>query len=154
MHLILVRHGEADPGFPDDERQLTESGRTEARRTGAELAARFTPTVLLVSPLVRTQQTADCIAEHLWVPRRENRDWLVHQSTPQRIISGLEDVCDEPCVVLVTHQPLLSRIQSWLLNGTDRADPSLPFMTPGSWFEVELPIVERGCGTAGAYRIV
>src|SRR5439155_1467624 len=39
MRLYMVRHAEAEPGDPDDLRQLTPEGRAQARALGKRLAA-------------------------------------------------------------------------------------------------------------------
>jgi phosphohistidine phosphatase len=61
--LFLVRHAHADPGEPDEQRSLSDRGRTEARTVAESLAATPAPPVLvLTSPLLRARQTAEEIA--------------------------------------------------------------------------------------------
>ncbi len=62
MRLFLVRHAEAAPGEPDDLRPLTPTGREQARKLGATLAAEH-PEAVLTSPLLRARETAAAIAE-------------------------------------------------------------------------------------------
>lgn len=67
--LYLVRHGLYDEDDPRDEnvgRGLTEAGRSQARMTGARLAALGIPfDTLWASPFTRARETAAIIAESL-----------------------------------------------------------------------------------------
>src|SRR5262249_53284999 len=60
--LILVRHAEAEPGSPDELRQLTRAGAAAARELGARLAGER-PDAVVSSPLVRAVATAAAIAD-------------------------------------------------------------------------------------------
>jgi serine/threonine-protein phosphatase PGAM5 len=64
--LYLIRHGLYDEDDPRDEavgKGLTEAGRTQARMTGARLAALGVPfDTLWTSPFTRARETADIIA--------------------------------------------------------------------------------------------
>jgi serine/threonine-protein phosphatase PGAM5 len=67
--LYLIRHGIYDEADPRDEavgQGLTEAGRTQARLTGARLAALGVPfDTLWTSPLTRARETAAIIAQSL-----------------------------------------------------------------------------------------
>jgi len=67
--LYLIRHGLYDEDDPRDEavgRGLTEAGRSQARMTGARLAALGVPfDTLWASPMTRARETAAIIAESL-----------------------------------------------------------------------------------------
>ncbi len=71
MILYIVRHAWAEPRddqqWPDDAlRPLTKKGRKRfAKLVRALGARRFSPQLVLTSPLVRCRQTADLIAENL-----------------------------------------------------------------------------------------
>ncbi len=62
MRVILVRHAEAEPGSPDEERTLTPEGREAARALADRLGAERIDGVL-TSPLLRARETAAPIAE-------------------------------------------------------------------------------------------
>jgi phosphohistidine phosphatase len=63
VRVYLCRHAEAAPGDPDDLRELTATGREQARALAARLAALPEPPVLVVtSPVLRARQTAKEIA--------------------------------------------------------------------------------------------
>ena len=59
MQLTLVRHGEASPALDgnDDKRPLSARGSSQAKRSAEYLKDRIKPDVLVVSPLLRAQQT-------------------------------------------------------------------------------------------------
>ena len=60
MDLLLWRHAEAVEGLPDSTRELTERGRRQARKVAEWLEQRRPKKLrVLVSPTVRTRQTAD-----------------------------------------------------------------------------------------------
>src|SRR5450756_2784577 len=62
MDLILWRHAEAEDGMPDSARELTKRGRKQAVQIGAWLKERLpADCAILVSPSMRTQQTADAL---------------------------------------------------------------------------------------------
>ncbi len=67
MDIVFVRHGQpawSVDGLSDPDPQLTELGRAQAERTAKRLASEPRDVVeLLVSPAVRSQQTAQPIAE-------------------------------------------------------------------------------------------
>ena len=68
--LWLLRHGEAEPheARPDDERELTERGRGQARGAGRALAALELPFQLaFTSPKVRARNTAELACAELGV---------------------------------------------------------------------------------------
>ena len=62
--LWLLRHGDAEAhgSKPDELRELTDTGRDEARWAGAALAKLGAPSVVLTSPRVRAMQTAELAA--------------------------------------------------------------------------------------------
>ncbi|OCX22381.1 phosphohistidine phosphatase SixA [Stutzerimonas xanthomarina] len=65
MKIWLLRHGEAEPrARTDAQRCLTEAGRNEVRRSAAHLVGRPLQ-MILASPYVRAQQTAELVREVL-----------------------------------------------------------------------------------------
>ena len=68
MKLYIVRHAIAvprgTPGIPDDDRALTEEGRTKMRVNALGLRAlNFLPELILSSPLPRARETAEILLE-------------------------------------------------------------------------------------------
>lgn len=118
--LHLLRHAHAGdpetwPG-PDDLRPLSKRGRRQAERLGAFLAEHdIRPDVIVSSPKVRAQQTADRVAEALGL-----RVELDHRLGSGYDLGQLEDIVlasggDAP--MLVGHDPDLSFALARLVGG-------------------------------------
>ncbi|AHY43257.1 phosphohistidine phosphatase SixA [Stutzerimonas decontaminans] len=127
MRLWLLRHGEAEPrARTDAERNLTEGGRRDVRRSATFLRGKPLQTVL-VSPFQRAQQTADEVCKALaFSGQRETVDWATPESDLAQALRGL-DLRSENDLLLVTHQPFVGNLAGWLING-HYADP-LPMAT-------------------------
>jgi phosphohistidine phosphatase len=66
MRIHLCRHAEAQPGEPDELRELTRAGRDGAKVLGERLASLDEPPrTVVTSPLTRARQTAEPVAERL-----------------------------------------------------------------------------------------
>src|SRR5271170_6281755 len=71
--LILVRHGESEGNrdrifTTSPSIGLTDAGREQARAAAERIAAKFKPRIIVSSPYVRAQQTAEIIAARLELP--------------------------------------------------------------------------------------
>jgi len=116
MELILWRHAEAEDGAAgqsDAERRLTARGRRQARAMADWLAARLPKdTRILVSPAVRTQQTARALGRSFVSAPRIG---------PQAEVEDLQATAGWPdaggTVLLVGHQPTLGQFAALLLSG-------------------------------------
>jgi phosphohistidine phosphatase len=113
MDLLLWRHAEAEDGEDDLKRRLTARGEKQAR-TMAGWIRDHQPKGLriIVSPAVRTQQTA----EALKLPYE-----TVRKIGPEACVSELIAASGWPdatgAVLIVGHQPSLGRMASLLLAG-------------------------------------
>ena len=113
MDLLLWRHAEAEDGEDDMKRRLTERGERQARRM-AEWLRENQPKDLriIVSPAIRTQQTA----EALKLPFETHR-----KIGPEACVSELIAACGwhdvQGSVLIVGHQPSLGHLASLLLAG-------------------------------------
>lgn len=120
MELILWRHAEAaeaGPGESDLGRKLTGKGEKQARRMAEWLHAHLPDSArILVSPALRTQQTARALAE---VGHRRLR--LVEEIAPGADADAVLAAADWPAArqatVIVGHQPTLGEVVSRLLAG-------------------------------------
>lgn len=112
MDLIIWRHAEAEDGAPDLERRLTAKGRKQAERVAQwllqRLPARF---VLVASPAVRAQQTA----EALGVPIKTDRT-IAPGASPAAIFKACGWPSYKAAAVVVGHQPDLGRAVAELLG--------------------------------------
>lgn len=126
MKLYVVRHGIAidrtDPmATNDDERWLTDEGKTKTRQVALGLAALGVQVdAILTSPLVRARQTAEIIAKVLQPPRE------IHISDNLEPGFSVEALCEEisrmkgaQSLMLVGHEPDLGDLISTLVWGDD-----------------------------------
>lgn len=115
MELLLWRHAEAEDGDDDMKRRLTERGQKQAK-VMARWIREHQPKDLriIVSPSVRTQQTA----EALKLPFETER-----KIGPDACISALIAASGWPqatgSVLIVGHQPSLGKMASLLLAGQE-----------------------------------
>jgi phosphohistidine phosphatase len=122
LELYLIRHGiaaERGPEYPDDsKRPLTSRGIAALRREAKglrELGIAFD--VIITSPLVRTRQTADIIAEGLGgkaavVPS----DALAPAGTPAAVIQEIQKHHKKARVALVGHEPNIGELAGRLIG--------------------------------------
>lgn len=111
MDLILWRHAEAEDGFPDEGRKLTEKGEKQAAKMAEWLKAHLPEGArILVSPTTRTRQTAAALT----------RDGvIVKEVGPGASVAALLGAAGWPdakgAAVVVGHQPALGRVAAYLL---------------------------------------
>jgi phosphohistidine phosphatase len=114
--LWLLRHGDAEPHGTraDAERRLTDRGVVQARAAGiaiARLQASFE--LVLYSPKVRAQQTAELAAE-AWGEEQRGRlhahEQLSSDFQADQALDALAGVNAEGRVLLVGHEPDLSQV--------------------------------------------
>jgi phosphohistidine phosphatase len=99
--LWLLRHGDAEDGSPDAERELTEKGREQSRLAGAALDALGVKLdACLASPKVRSAQTAELACEPLGVDPQLEPKLAGGPFDAEALASGLGDE-----VMLVGHDP-------------------------------------------------
>ncbi|MDD2885843.1 MAG: histidine phosphatase family protein [Dechloromonas sp.] len=113
MDLLLWRHAEAEDGEEDLRRRLTERGERQARVMGQWIRDHQPKDMrIIVSPAVRTQQTAAALKLPFETQRKLG---------PDACVSELIAACGWPdapgAVLIVGHQPSLGRLASLLLAG-------------------------------------
>lgn len=114
MELILWRHAEADDGIPDSSRALTAKGEKQAAKMAGFLHSRLPQdTRILVSPAVRTQQTARALSKNFITEPS-----IAPGASPQAILKAADWPRSEGCVLIVGHQPALGEAAALLLTGT------------------------------------
>jgi phosphohistidine phosphatase len=130
MRLSLLRHGIAvergSSGYENDsERPLTAKGERRMRRIAeGMLALGLAYDLILSSPYLRARQTADLVAQVLKTPEGvQLSDTLTPEGNPRQLIEALHtDDHEQQDILLVGHEPYLSRLISTLLTG----GPNLP----------------------------
>ena len=130
MNLLVIRHAIAEDkeafaasGRSDEQRPLTEAGRSKMRRAadGLRLVCPRVA-VLASSPLLRARETADIVAPIFRIARVEIVDalrperafeefmvWLRHRVPPN-------EANDQATVAVVGHEPHLSGLVTWLMT--------------------------------------
>lgn len=150
--LLIMRHGEAAPGFPDDQRILTPQGESEAAGMARWLAARRAkgelalPT-LYASPYVRAQQTAGIIADALGCPLN-TLDFITPEDDPTGVSDWLLNQPEGAHIMLVSHMPLVGNLTELLVDG--RFGQGLGFATAGV-AELEADVWAAGCAQLKRY---
>lgn len=117
MDLLLWRHAEAEEGEGEEDlkRRLTTRGERQARIMAAWIRAHQPKDMrIVVSPAIRTQQTA----EALKLPFETHR-----KIGPEACVSELIAASGWPqasgSVLIIGHQPSLGRLASLLLAGQE-----------------------------------
>ncbi len=141
--LLILRHGEAGPGRPDAERELTGRGHDEVHRTAAWLAGRddLATLRLLASPYRRAQQTAAIVGEALGVSV-ETLPIITPDDAPEAVADWLLGQTQGRPLMLVSHMPLVGTLTGLLVEG--RADRGVGFAT-AALAELEAEVWASGC---------
>ena len=157
--ITILRHGEAEPlSDSDANRELTDNG-LQGSRSAANTLADFLSVdqhldVIFHSPFKRTKQTAFALLQdfshtgnRLDVPCLPS-DLLLENATPKLLTNWLDQL-DMNHIVLVSHQPLVSRLVAWLVDGisADSQDYNEYFFYPASMMVIETDLIARGCGS-------
>ena len=142
-HVLLCRHAHADPGTDDRARALSAVGQAQAHRAGEWLAQHLkTPIKLLCSPSVRTQQSADVLAEKLTISERIDVE-SIYEGSVATLLQVLESNIGD--VMLVGHNPGFEALLAFLCTGQSG---NFRGMSPGSIAWVSLPEGDLSPGSA------
>jgi phosphohistidine phosphatase len=130
MNLYFMRHGiaadrtDADATSKDQERMLTPKGIKRMQKAAkgiVTLSLSFDR--ILTSPMERARQTAKIVAQSLQLEDRvEEIPQLNPDQSVQDLLSALLPYSSEKQILLVGHEPLLSRTISFLLAGKSGAE--------------------------------
>ncbi|MDD4929247.1 MAG: phosphohistidine phosphatase SixA [Gallionella sp.] len=112
MELILWRHAEAEEGLADHSRELTEKGRKQARTMAAFLRQHLpSDTRILVSPAIRTQQTAAALSDNFaTVPG------IAPGASVHAVLQAVRWPNAGGAVLVVGHQPTLGAVAAQILG--------------------------------------
>ncbi len=147
MQLWILRHAKARHALPDEfdqDRALSDYGRNDARRLNQWLrqSGHVVPGKILVSPALRTRQTAESVLDGLngSPPIHEERLW---EAGDKDLVSIIKDHGEgEKALMLIGHNPGLEWLVRWLTG--QRLTLGLQ---PGCLVIVNLDSpVEAGCG--------
>src|SRR5205814_5516639 len=116
MDLILWRHAEAQlarEGQDDLERPLTSKGERQAQRMAEWLNQRIAhSTRILVSPALRTQQTAHALGKSFKTVAA-----LAPDASPEAVLKAARWPDASEPVLVVGHQPTLGQVAALVLTG-------------------------------------
>src|SRR5262245_9209939 len=123
MELFILRHGIADErseSAKDRDRALTPEGREKTRAAASALRKlEVCFDVVLSSPFVRAWQTAEIIVEELECEEVLRKcEALSAGADLKRVFEELKEISNSSSVLLVGHEPDLSRMISVLLAGS------------------------------------
>jgi phosphohistidine phosphatase len=129
VNLYILRHGVAvEPGTPgyenDSVRPLIPKGERRLHRAAAAIKKlELTFDLVLSSPFVRARQTTEIIAGELKLKKRlKFSAELIPGGNPQALIQALNEFKPAPeNVLLVGHEPYLSRLIGLLMSGSANA---------------------------------
>ena len=122
LELYLVRHGiaaERGPDYPDDsKRPLTNKGMTALKREAKALnALGIGFDLIITSPLTRTRQTAEILAEHLeGKPTVIHSDALAPAGTPTAVMQEIARHARKARIALVGHEPNIGELAARLIG--------------------------------------
>jgi phosphohistidine phosphatase len=123
MQVYILRHGIAEdikPGGSDADRALTNEGRKKLREV-LRLAekADVVPSLIITSPLIRAVQTAEAVIEVLGYANDLLRtEALLPSSEPEDVWQEIRTQQGVMQLMIVGHEPLLSRLIAFLLNSS------------------------------------
>lgn len=149
MQLLIVRHGEAEMAAASDEvRNLTPRGRDVTAALAQALRKKnFMPTQIWASPLVRAQQTAAILKQQLsFAPAISECTAAVPEGDVRRCVDLLqrERTGADEIIMLVSHQPFVTQLISWLRDGSKQIAADVPSLTTSAAILLQLPDVHAG----------
>jgi phosphohistidine phosphatase len=127
MNLFLLRHGKAEPPSPkwrpDSKRPLTREGEERMGEIARGIQAlELSFDLILTSPYVRALRTAEIQAEVYGAKKLFETSNLVSEADPKNIVDEInENFASVEQVVLVGHEPFMTRIISTLISGQGAA---------------------------------
>ncbi len=121
MDLLLWRHAEAEDGFPDLKRKLTQRGEKQAQQM-AEWIRKHAPKNqrIVASPALRCQQTAQALGLPFETDKHLGTD-----SNAANLLSAInwpdggKENSGKTAVLVVGHQPTLGQTAALLLSGAE-----------------------------------
>jgi phosphohistidine phosphatase len=144
MHLLLLRHADAVQSAPtDDARPLSDKGRAQAKRVGAFCSAQeICPDIILTSPFLRAEATAQIVGEELKSPVTPAA-FLGAGMLPHVAFEELRAYRKFETVMIVGHEPDLSLLVAAAIGLSDNANLRV---RKAALVGIELESVRPGAG--------
>jgi phosphohistidine phosphatase len=125
MLLYIMRHGLAEEPTPkgdDAARKLTPKGADKIRKAAAGMRATgLAFNMILTSPAARAAETAEIVANELGGPKPKEVPELSTGASPASALEALSKLRLPESVVVVGHEPTLSRLASLMLTGSSES---------------------------------
>jgi phosphohistidine phosphatase len=121
--LLILRHAKterAEPGEHDRERKLTARGRADAPVIGAYMVRhRLIPDLVLVSPVVRAEETWALVAASFTKAPRLAKDERIYNAGTDTLIRLIRETRGARTLLLVGHNPGLHDLAVQLIASGD-----------------------------------
>jgi phosphohistidine phosphatase len=125
MMLYIMRHGLAEEPTPkgdDASRKLTAKGADKIRKAAAGIRAMgLALDMILTSPVARAAETAEIVANELGGARPKAMPELSTGASPAGALDALAKQRLSESVLVVGHEPTLSRLASLMLTGSSES---------------------------------
>ncbi len=113
MIIRIMRHGDA-PTI-DGVRQLSSKGIEESKLMGQWLSQQEPIDTVLVSPLLRAQQTAGCVYPFLQNEFQSSEEPLLKPEASARLAIEYFQALEAESVLLISHMPLVvNLLEAWI----------------------------------------
>lgn len=144
--VLIMRHGEAAPGYPDQARRLTPRGELEAEKMARWLAERLASGELCrpriyASPYARAQQTAQRLCNALETSL-ETLNFITPDDAPGPVSDWLLEQPEGAPIILVSHMPLVGELAGLLVEGSPAQGVGFP---TAAIAELEAEVWAAGC---------
>ena len=125
MMLYIMRHGLAEEPTPkgdDSARKLTSKGVDKIRKAAAGMRAMgLAFNVILTSPITRALETAEIVAGELGGSKPRAMPELSTGASPAGLLEAIVKLKLPESVLVVGHEPTLSRLASLMLTGSSES---------------------------------
>ena len=117
MELYILRHGDAENGSPDSQRQLSDYGRQQVTSQAKQHSQRLaTIESVITSPLIRASQTAELVMSQAAIHcTPQITDCLL----PNAQVAAVEQLLEKnnsQRILLVGHLPLLDQLINYFIG--------------------------------------
>ncbi len=140
-----MRHGEAGTAVSDRLRRLTPRGSQDVRLAAQQLRelcdknSVLAPHSVLCSPWVRTRETAEQVTEVLGLDAPRALEALI-PGAGTADVDGILARSDEGHLLIISHQPLVSRLVDHYTGDPGR----VPGLTPGGFVTMATAVAAAG----------
>jgi phosphohistidine phosphatase len=120
LRVYILRHAAAEahgPGVPDAQRQLTPEGKQELKAVLKQArSAGVAPEAILTSPWARALESARMAGKTLQCGRVVETRALLPDIPPAQVLREIRAIRNAKEVMVVGHEPQLSRLAAFLLE--------------------------------------